>query len=94
VQDPITHKLIPKEEYRRREAQGLYIMGDLEPYIAVGGKDYGKVISGRRAHREYLRRNNLIEVGNEKEPFVKYGGKSEDNPTKNWMKEYLNERGK
>jgi hypothetical protein len=49
---------------------GMHIIRDIEPYrtiasdVAAGGKR--PVISGRRQHREFLRRNNYVEVGNEK----------------------------
>lgn len=39
------------------------IMGDIKPYRNVID---GKEISSRSTHREFLRRNNVIEVGNEK----------------------------
>jgi len=56
-----------------------YIMEDMKPYRAVAGDMVGKEISGRKAHREFLRRNNFIEVGNEKKEFEKHSGKSPDN---------------
>jgi len=48
--------------------KGPYIIGDIEPYQAVG-PEYGKVISSRSQHREYLRKHSLIEVGNERKYF-------------------------
>lgn len=56
-----------------------YIMEDMKPYQAVAGDMTGKMISGRKAHREFLRRNNFEEVGNEKREFEKHMGKSPDN---------------
>ncbi len=52
------------------EPSRMQIISDIEPYRPVAsdiGSD-GKrpVISGRRQHREFLRRNNYIETGNEK----------------------------
>jgi hypothetical protein len=47
----------------------MQIIRDIEPYrtaasdIACDGKR--PVISGRRQHREFLRRNGYVEVGNE-----------------------------
>jgi hypothetical protein len=45
------------------------VMGDIEPYRAVGADiaSGGKrpVIGGRRQHREYMARNGYMEVGNE-----------------------------
>ena len=62
----------PKPEQPRvkaeRRGRTLTIIRDLEPYRAVaadvasGGKP--PVISGRRQHREFLRRNGYAEVGN------------------------------
>ena len=43
-----------------------YSMPDIAPYMAVTGDRAGMEISGRAAHREYLKRNGLIELGNEK----------------------------
>ena len=53
-------KLVPKEE-ASREA-GLSIMRDIEPYQNM--KDFGWITS-RSQHREFLRRNNFVEIGNE-----------------------------
>jgi hypothetical protein len=47
---------------------GPYIMGDIEPYQAVG-PEQGKWITSRSQHREYLRKHGLIEVGNERKYF-------------------------
>ena len=41
---------------------GLSIMRDIEPYQNM--KDFGWITS-RSQHREFLRRNNFVEVGNE-----------------------------
>lgn len=72
----VNGKLIPKEQYVRERAEGPMIMGDIEPYRNVVD---GKMITSRSQHREFLKRNGLQEVGNEKTPFVKYGGKTEYN---------------
>jgi hypothetical protein len=61
-------------------------MPDIEPYKAMGGDMAGKYIGSRSTHREYLKRNNFIEVGNEKDYFFKHNGKTHDNPTKDWGK--------
>lgn len=42
-----------------------YAMPDIAPYRAVAGDMKGKFISGRREHREFLKRNRLVEVGDE-----------------------------
>lgn len=48
---------------------GPYLQGDIKPYrnVAVDGAE----ISSRSTHREMLRANNLIEVGNERLPSRK-----------------------
>ncbi len=38
---------------------------DIAPYRAVAGDMAGKWVTSRREHREYLKRNRLVEVGNE-----------------------------
>lgn len=47
----------------------LQIIRDIDPYRAVGADvacgDKRPVIGGRRQHREFLRRNGYVEVGNE-----------------------------
>lgn len=45
-----------------------FVMSDLEPYKAVAAEKHTgqrPVIGGRRQHREFLRRNGYIEVGND-----------------------------
>lgn len=39
--------------------------GDIEPYIAVGGDMAGKPITSRVEHKKFLKRNKLVELGNE-----------------------------
>jgi hypothetical protein len=41
------------------------VMGDIPEYIGTAGDRAGVPIRGRHAHREYLKRNRLVEVGNE-----------------------------
>ena len=47
-------------ESNRRSAN---VMSDIEPYKNVVD---GKVIGGRKQHRDFLKSRNLVEVGNEK----------------------------
>jgi hypothetical protein len=47
-------------ESNRRSA---HVMGDIEPYKNVVD---GKVIGGRKQHRDFLKARGLVEVGNEK----------------------------
>lgn len=88
VQCPETKQLIPKDEYlaTRHADRACYIIPDMQPYKAVAGDMAGKEIGGRRQHREFLRRNNFIEVGNEWSYFTRHGGKTPDNPTLKWGK--------
>jgi hypothetical protein len=71
----------PKQRVENKSAR---VFGDIEPYKAVGGDVAGQMITSRSHHREFLRRNNFIEVGTEKNYFFKHNGKSHDNPTKDW----------
>jgi hypothetical protein len=75
-----------KKQLRKRVH---YIMPDIEPYKAVGGEEAkrGEWITSRSREREYLHKNGFEQVGNEKEYFFKYNGKSHDNPTKDWGRE-------
>lgn len=61
-----------------------HIMPDIEPYQAIAGDMAGKYITSRSKEREYLRRNGFAQVGNEKDYFFRHGGKTPDNPTKDW----------
>lgn len=56
-----------------------HIIPDIEPYEARAGDVSGKYITSRKEHREFLRRNNLEEVGNEKDYFTRWGGRTHDN---------------
>lgn len=47
---------------------GPHIMPDIKPYQTVG-PEAGTWIKSRSQHREYLKRHNLIEVGNERKYF-------------------------
>lgn len=49
-----------------RELTAPHVRPDIAPYQAVAGDSAGKWISSRREHQEFLKRNNLIEVGTEK----------------------------
>jgi len=71
-------KMIQVTNGPRADRKTPYIMGDIEPYETVGPEP-GTMITSRSHHREYLRRNNLIEVGNEK----KYFGLDEKDGEKN-----------
>jgi hypothetical protein len=47
-----------------------HVMPDIKDYQVVG-PEYGKVITSRSKHREYLKRHNLIEVGDQKPECLK-----------------------
>ena len=68
VYDKETAKMVEVTDAVRPPRKGPHIIGDIEPYQAVG-PEFGKVISSRSHHREYLRQHNLIEVGNERKYF-------------------------
>ena len=76
--------MLPLDEWLAKygdpTSQSHTVIGDIEPYKAVTGDMEGKWITSRSQHREFLRRNNLVEVGNEKSYMTRYGGMSPDNP--------------
>jgi hypothetical protein len=57
-------KLIPADEYYNPPMRQHYIMGDLQPYKSMID---GRMIEGRKQHREMLKSNNCIEIGNERQ---------------------------
>ena len=59
-------KVIPKAEATQRG--GLSLIRDIEPYQNM--KDRGWITS-RSQHREFLRRNNFVEVGNEQDKLFR-----------------------
>lgn len=58
VQDPKTGQLVPKEEFYAQQYDAPFIMGDLPDYESPID---GRVISGRAARREDLRRSGCRE---------------------------------
>ena len=68
VYDKETGKMVEVSGAVRPSRKGPYIIEDIKPYKAVG-PEYGKMITSRSHHREYLKKHNLIEVGNEKKYF-------------------------
>ena len=59
-------KIVPKASAALKG--GVSIMKDIEPYQNM--KDRGWITS-RSQHREFLRRNNFVEVGNEQNHLFK-----------------------
>jgi hypothetical protein len=62
IQDPVSHELIPVEDYQAPTSSGPFVRGD---YAAYKSMVTGEMVDGRRAHREHLLRHNVTEVGNE-----------------------------
>jgi hypothetical protein len=60
------YRLAPKHAHPvTRVITAAHVNADIKPYVAVAGDMAGKEISSRRAHREFLKRNRFVEVGNE-----------------------------
>ena len=55
---------------------GMQIIPDIEPYKEMHS---GTIISSRREHKEFLRRNGLIEVGNERDFIMRHRGRTPEN---------------
>lgn len=53
------------EAQLQRVITAAAINPDIRPYRALAGDRAGKEIGSRRAHREFLKRNRLVEIGNE-----------------------------
>lgn len=47
------------------EIMPVMITPDIAPYKAVGGDRAGQYITSRVEHREFLKRNRFVEIGNE-----------------------------
>lgn len=63
IQDPVTFKLIPAEEYYgQQEVNAPMIMADIQPYQSMVT---GEMINSRSQHRSHLKQHQLVEVGNE-----------------------------
>ena len=61
IQDPVTFKLVPADEYYApADNAGPYIRDDIKPYQSMID---GRMIEGRKMHREHLKSNNCIEAG-------------------------------
>lgn len=68
IQDPVTHKLIPAEEYGGPStSKTAYVSPDIQPYRS---QITGEIISSRSQHREHLKRHNCFEIGNETKAFM------------------------
>ena len=60
IWDKSRMELVPVEEYQAPASAGVFVMGDIKPYKSMAT---GEMIEGRAAHREHLKRNNLVEIG-------------------------------
>ena len=66
VRDPKTGAFMPKAEFlAKRQARGINIMPDIEPYRSPID---GKIIGSRSRHRDHMREHNVIEAGTEPLP--------------------------
>lgn len=62
-------KMVEKQE-ATPESRAFNVIPDIKDYRVVG-PEYGKVITSRSKHREYLKRHNLVEVGDQKPKWMK-----------------------
>ena len=88
--------MIPIDEWNGKYGTNLkvkahYVIGELPPYVAVTGDMQGKVVDGRKAHKAFLRRNKLVEVGDEQSYMTRNGGMTDDNPNLKSDKQYEDE---
>ena len=69
IQDPVTHKLIPAEEWcGPSSSKSAYVAPDIQPYRS---QITGEMITSRSQHREHLRQHNCFEIGNEVDSMMK-----------------------
>lgn len=62
IQDPVTLKLVPADDYRGPVEHYTMVMPDIAPYRSMID---GSMIESRSTHRTHLRDNGCIEIGNE-----------------------------
>ena len=67
VYDKELGKMVEKE-FAKTESFP-HIIPDIKEYQVVG-PEFGKVITSRSKHREYLKRHNLVEVGDQKPKWM------------------------
>lgn len=58
----INGEAIPADQFERDPQADHHVMPDIQPYQSMAD---GTMITSRSQHREHLKRNHLIEVGNE-----------------------------
>ena len=87
-------QLIPAEEFVRPERKFPYVWSDLVAYQPMGGPEaqrfltdrkHARLIDGRKQHRDFLRRNDFIEVGDQMKPadVAARGGKTQEHYDRN-----------
>jgi len=60
------YKVPPEHEHPvTRVISACMGFGDITPYLATAGDMAGKPITSRNEHRQFLKRNRLVELGNE-----------------------------
>jgi len=64
VQDPVTHKLIPKEDYYAPIPRTHLVMSDMQPFVSIVD---GKTISSRSGLHDHNQRNNVVPAGDLKQ---------------------------
>lgn len=47
----------------KRILSAAYVIGDIQPYVATAGDRAGQVIGSRVEHKQFLKRNRLVELG-------------------------------
>lgn len=67
IVDPVSKKLVPRDQWHGTAHSGVTIIRDIEAYRTVAADTNGKriTVGGRRQHREFLQRNGYREVGND-----------------------------
>lgn len=76
IQDPVTLKLVPADEYcPASEERSHMVMSDIQPYQSMAT---GEMITSRSQHREHLKKHNLMEIGNEVKHLMKPKEKKSD----------------
>jgi putative FmdB family regulatory protein len=71
-----------------QQLSAVFVRGDITPYKAVTGDRAGQWISSRKEHREFLKRNRLVEAGDAK-PEVKPFRKVHTSRDKREMREKM-----
>jgi hypothetical protein len=80
IQDPVTHKLVPKDEYyQRQDINAPMVIGDIQPYQSMID---GRMITSRSQHRSHLKQHGMIEIGNETKHLTNKPRQTNDNARK------------